>query len=109
MLRNYFTVALRLMRKQKVYSFINIAGLAVSMACALLIVLWVLDELGFDKFNTNLLDVYRVTCVGKSYSGFSSPAPFAPAVAAEIPEVVEAARVRDNPRLIFKLGDRAFY
>jgi len=109
MLRNYLTIALRIMRKQKVYSFINIAGLAVSMACALLIVFWVRDELSFDRFNKNLLDVYRVTALGKIYSGFSSPAPFAPAVAAEIPEVVEAVRVGRNPRFIFRQGDYAFY
>jgi len=109
MLRNYLIIALRLMRKQKVYSFINIAGLAVSMACALLIVLWVRDELGFDKFNEKIRDVYRVTCAGKAYTGFSSPAPFAPAVAAGVPEIVAAARVQRNPRLIFRLGERAYY
>jgi putative ABC transport system permease protein len=106
---NYLKVALRLMRKHKVYSFINIAGLAISMACALLIVFWVRDELSYDTFNTNLDDLYRVTCVGEVSSGFASPAPFAPAVAAEIPEVVAAARVARNPRLVFRHGERAFY
>ena len=109
MFRNYLKVALRLMRKQKVYSFINIAGLAISMACALLIVFWVRDELGYDRFNKNLKDIYRVTCLGRVYTGFSSPAPFAPAVAEEIPEVVEAARVARNPRFAFRFGERAFY
>ncbi len=109
MFRNYLKVALRLMRKHKVYAFINVMGLAVSMACSLLIVFWVRDELSFDKFNRNLKEIYRVTCVGKVFSGFSSPAPFAPAVAAEIPEVVEAARVARNPRLVFRQGERAFY
>ncbi len=109
MFRNYLKVALRLMRRHKVFSFINVFGLAISMACALLIVIWVRDELGFDKFNRNLGDIYRVTCVGKEYAGFSSPAPFAPAVAQEIPEVVAAARVQKNPKLVFRHGERAFY
>ena len=109
MFRNYLKVALRLMRKHEVYTFINITGLAVSMACSLLIVFWVRDETSFDKFNKNLKEIYRVTCLGKVFTGFSSPAPFAPAVAAEIPEVVEAARVARNPRLVFRQGERAFY
>jgi putative ABC transport system permease protein len=109
MFRNYLKVALRLMRRHKVYSFINVAGLAVSMACALLIVLWVRNELSYDKFNNNLKDIYRVTCVSRTISGFGSPAPFAPAVAGEIPEVVEAARVARNPRLVFRHGEHAFY
>ena len=77
MIRNYLVIALRLIRRHKVYSFINVAGLAVSMACALLIVFWVRDELSYDKFNVDLDRLYRVTCVGEVYSGFSSPAPFA--------------------------------
>jgi len=109
MFRNYFKVALRLIRKHKVYSFINVTGLAISMACALLIVLWVRNELSYDKFNKNLEDIYRVTCIGPLYSGFSSPAPFAPAVAEEIPEVVEVARVGRNPQFVFRHGENAFY
>jgi putative ABC transport system permease protein len=109
MLRNYFIIAIRLIRRHKIYSFINVAGLAVSMACALLIIFWVSDELSFDKFNARLDRLYRVTCVGEIYSGFSSPAPFAPAVASEVPEVAAAARVGRNPRLVFRHGERAFY
>jgi len=109
MFRNYLKVALRLMRKHKAYSLINVAGLAISMACALLIVFWVRDELSYDQFNKNLKDIYRVTCLGREFTGFSSPAPFAPAVAEEIPEVVAAARVARNPRLVFRAGERAFY
>ena len=109
MFRNYLKVAFRLMRKQKAYTFINIAGLAVSMACALLVVFWVRDELSYDKFNKNIKDIYRVTTVSPAFSAFCSPAPFAPAVAAEIPEVAAAARVGRNPRLVFRHQDRAFY
>jgi putative ABC transport system permease protein len=109
MFRNYLKVALRLMRKHKVYSFINVAGLAISMAGALLIIIWVRDELSYDKFNKNLKDICRVTCIGKAYSGFSSPAPFAPAAAEEIPEVVASARVQKNPKLVFRHGERALY
>ena len=109
MFGNHMKVALRLIRRHKVYSFINVAGLAVSMACALLIVFWVRDELSYDRFNANLDRLYRVTCIGEIFSGFASPAPFAPAVVAEVPEVAAAARVARNPRLVFRNGERVFY
>ena len=51
MFNNYFKVAFRNLRKYKGYSFINISGLAVGIACFILIILWVQDELGFDKFH----------------------------------------------------------
>jgi len=110
MFKNYLKIAWRHMRRQKAFSIINIAGLAISMASALLIVLWVRDELSYDKFHLHKNDIYRITAVGKEFSGFSSPAPFAPAIAAEIPEVVEAARIsRIFGRVYLKAGKRAFY
>jgi ribosomal protein L37E len=51
MFKNYFKIALRIIRQHKEYSFINIAGLALGIACCLLILVWVQDELSFDKFN----------------------------------------------------------
>lgn len=53
MLKNYFKIAWRNLQKNKVYSFINIGGLAVGMGVALLIALWVYDELSFDKYHPN--------------------------------------------------------
>src|ERR1700733_3794643 len=53
MIKNYFKVAWRNLRKNKVSSFINIGGLAVGMAVALLIGLWIYDELSFDKYHKN--------------------------------------------------------
>ena len=51
MFKNYFTVALRNMLKFKVYSFINISGLVIGLATCILILLYVQDELGYDKFH----------------------------------------------------------
>ena len=53
MLKNYFKTAWRNLKKNKMYSFINIGGLAVGMAVAMLIGLWVWDELSFDKYHKN--------------------------------------------------------
>ncbi|MGH7598069.1 MAG: ABC transporter permease, partial [bacterium] len=60
MLKNYLKIALRHLQRQKVYSFINLAGLAIGMACAILILLWVQDELSFDRFHNNAKNIYRV-------------------------------------------------
>ena len=110
MFKNYLKIAWRHMSRQRAYSVINIAGLAISMTCALLIVFWVRDELSYDKFHVNKNDIYRVTAVGKDLAFFGTPAPFAPAVTAEIPEVIESARVgRIFGRVFLRAGERAFY
>ena len=60
MIKNYLKTALRVLKKHKGYSFINIAGLAVGIACCVLILLWVQDELRFDKFHENYRDIHRI-------------------------------------------------
>lgn len=60
MLKNYFKIALRNLTKQKGYSFINIAGLATGMAVALLIGLWIWDELSYDKYHENYSRIAQV-------------------------------------------------
>jgi putative ABC transport system permease protein len=54
MIKNYLKVALRNFIKNKSYSFINISGLAIGMACCMLITLWVQDELSYERFNKNI-------------------------------------------------------
>ncbi|MFA9452419.1 MAG: ABC transporter permease [Candidatus Aminicenantaceae bacterium] len=109
MFGNYAKLAYRHMLRQKGYSFINIAGLAIGMACTILILFWVRDELSFDRFHAHKQDLYRVTCIGTETSFFGSPAPFAPAIITEIPEVEDAVRVMRAPRFVFKRGEKAFY
>ncbi len=60
MLRNYITIAIRNLTKNSVYSFINIVGLAVGIACSLLIFLWVGDEVGYDRFHANYDRLHQV-------------------------------------------------
>ena len=60
MLKNYLVVALRNLLRQKGYSFINIVGLAVGIACCLVVFLYVLDELSYDQFHEELEHLYRV-------------------------------------------------
>ena len=60
MIRNYLKIAIRNLWKNKTFSFINIAGLAIGLTCFLLIALYVLDELCFDKYNANADRTYRI-------------------------------------------------
>src|SRR5215207_7112618 len=61
MIKNYFKTALRNIARHKLFSGLNIIGLATGMACSILIMLWVQDELSFDKFNNKPDHIFRVT------------------------------------------------
>jgi putative ABC transport system permease protein len=60
MIKNYFTIAWRNLSRYKTYSIINIAGLSIGLACAMLILLYVKDEVSFDKFHSNVGNIYRI-------------------------------------------------
>ncbi len=66
MFKSYMKIAVRNFRKQKVYSFINISGLAVGMACCILIFLFVQEEFSYDRFHKNADRIYRVTSHAKT-------------------------------------------
>jgi putative ABC transport system permease protein len=60
MFKNYLTVALRNLLRNKIYAFINIAGLSIGLACAMLIILYVKDEVSYDRFHKNVNNIYRI-------------------------------------------------
>ncbi|MGN6530414.1 MAG: ABC transporter permease, partial [Ginsengibacter sp.] len=60
MFKNYFKTALRNLQRNKVYSFINIAGLSLGLACAMLIILYVKDEVSYDRFHHNVNHIFRI-------------------------------------------------
>lgn len=60
MIHNYFKIAFRNLARNKVYSLINIAGLNIGLACAILIMLYVKDEVSFDRFHKNVNNIYRI-------------------------------------------------
>jgi putative ABC transport system permease protein len=109
MFKSYLKLAYRHMKRQKVYSFINIAGLTLGMTCTILILLWIQGELSFDRFHEKKQDIYRVVSIGTETSFFGTPSPFAPAVLEEVPELVNAVRVLKAPRFVFKYQNNAFY
>lgn len=84
MLKNYFIIAIRNITKNAVYSFINIFGLSIGLACTILILLWVKDEVSYDKFHGNLKNLHQVwingTFDGTVNSFTSVPLPTAQAI-----------------------------
>ena len=63
MFKNYFKIAFRNIQRNKIYSFINIAGLSLGLACAMLIILYVKDEVSFDRFHKNGNNIYRIASI----------------------------------------------
>ncbi|WP_207491514.1 ABC transporter permease [Aridibaculum aurantiacum] len=61
MLKNYLTIAIRILRKNKLYAFVNIAGLSIGIACCLLIGMYIWHEVSYDRFHANADRIARVT------------------------------------------------
>ena len=117
MLKNYIKTTLRHMKRNKVYSFINIAGLAVGLACFVLILLFVRFELSFDDFHENGEQIYRFykkrEVAGLSYMGNSyfmtTPAILAPTLKETFPEVVNAMRLNEAENMLLTNEGKQFY
>jgi len=113
MLRNYLKVLLRKMRRQKGYTVINVAGLAIGLAAATFILLWVRDEQSYDRFHRNADRIYRATQVFH-YGTYhleqtQTPAVLAPSLKDECPDVELVTRVRGyRDEQIVKAGNRKF-
>ena len=97
MLKNYFKIALRHLRKSRTYSFINITGLSAGLAVSILLLLWVNDELSYDRFNVHASNLYRLSPkFGDATIWDNTPAPIAVYAKKEVPEVENACRVTEN-------------
>ncbi len=99
MFRNYLKIAFRNLIRNKATSLINIAGLAIGITCCMLILLWVRDELSYDRFHENANKIYRVTqhdynSNGDYFPVAVTPWPLAAALKNDYPEVIESARLR---------------
>jgi predicted permease len=111
MLKNYIKTTLRSLFKNKVYSFLNIAGLAMGIACASLIFLWVQDEVTFNHNFSKREQLYRVMengfTNGAISTGVSAPSPLGVAMKAEIPGIQNTMRKSWNMGQLFVLGDKS--
>lgn len=106
MLRNYFKIAVRNLARNKVFSFINIAGLSLGLTCCMLIVLYTKDEVSFDRFHRNKDQLYRVMVTsldGDDTRTFGSTnAIHGPTFKQDIPEIREVIRAQSNSFVVKK-------
>jgi len=114
MIKNYFKTAFRNLWKNRTYSFLNVFGLAVGIACAGLIFLLVEDELSYDHFNEKKDQLYFVRENFKIDNGIrtlsSTPGLLGPAIQTEIPGIANACRTSEGTTTsLFTIGDRSMY
>jgi putative ABC transport system permease protein len=109
MIKNYFKVAFRNLYRNKGFSVINISGLAVGMASAILILLWIQNEISYDRFFKNTDRIYmmynRDKFDGELQTWNSTPTPMAAALKRDYPEVEDAVRFR-NVTFLTSVGDK---
>ena len=96
MIKNYTKITFRNLKRYKFYSFINISGLAIGIACCLIIFLWVQNELGYDRFHKNAGDLYRIVQEspqgGKVFHINVTPSALGPLLKERYPEIADSAR-----------------
>ncbi len=113
MLKNYFKIALRNLGKHKGFSFINIAGLAIGIACCIFILLYVKNELNYDRFNEQADRIFRINTdfieQGESQRFEVTSAPIGPTLKQDYPEVVDEARLSRRDRVLIKSDNKSFY
>ena len=113
MFRNYLISTFRNLRKNKLHSFINIAGLAIGLACVILILLVMRYELSYDSFNQNKGRIFRVVLDSIKDDGPFHMAPtmlpLAPALRRDFPEVECAARISQRSSILVRAGESRYY
>ena len=114
MFKNYFKIALRNVLKNKVYSFINIIGLAIGLAGFILISILIKNELGYENFNKKIDRIYRVVEI-QNQNGIGklnvavTMGPLSPALKNYFPEIESSARLKPMPSVFCKIGSESFY
>lgn len=108
MLKTYFKIAYRNLIRHKAYSIINISGLAIGMAASILILLWVQNELSYDRFHKNAEQIYRITCNASGFKAAVNPAAMPAGLKAQMPEIKNTVRLSHLSTNLFEVGNRKF-
>ncbi|MCB0847083.1 MAG: ABC transporter permease, partial [Bacteroidetes bacterium] len=112
MLRNFITTALRNLKRQIGYTFLNILGLTLGISCSLFIIIYLTHELSFDVHHENADRIFRVSSElnepDNSFRWASGQRPLAPALKADYPEVEEFCRIADIGQQVFEYEDQKF-
>jgi putative ABC transport system permease protein len=113
MLKNLFKIAIRSILKDKTYSGINILGLTIGITCSLFLLMYILDELSYDKYHKNAENIYRVVSNIKepdnAFTWAVAQNPLADELQDNYPEVKNAVRFYGMSRNMYKNGDKQFY
>jgi putative ABC transport system permease protein len=109
MFRSYFLMAFRDIRRNALYASIKVFGLAVGMACAILIMLFIRDELSYDRYHENADRIFRLTMTrdleGRQFRSIMSSGDTGPQLVAEYPEVLDAVRVDMHRWFVVEHGE----
>lgn len=112
MIKNFFKIALRNLWRDKFFSLLNVSGLAIGIACCLLIMTYVNYELSFDKHFDNSENIYRVVIEGRfngrDFTGVQLPSPAGPTFREQIPGVSERLRFRNAGNWVVKYDEKVF-
>ena len=113
MFKNYLKICLRVLRKNKAYSLINLGGLAIGMACCLLMLLYIRDELSYDQFHENADHIYRVIAESgreddRVFDSANTSFPIAPKLKEVFPEVLDAIRFREGFQGVVSYNEKSF-
>ncbi len=113
MLKNYLKITFRNFKRQRGYSFITLTGLALGMACCLLIIIYIQHELSYDRFHTNADHIYRIVMDASIGStNLKVPItnnPLSPTLVSDYPEVIASTRIRKISKILVKYEDNQFY
>lgn len=114
MLKNYLKIALRNLGRKRLYSFLNITGLAIGFACSLLVLFYIQDELSFDRFHENSGQIYRLNTdlatSERTVLASVSASALAPMLRDTYPEINECVRFSSyEDKKIIQFGDKVFY
>src|SRR6187551_2397805 len=109
-MKTFLKTTIRNLWKNKGYSFLNIFGLSIGIACAALIFLWVEDELNYNDYYSNQENLYKIkdhqTYDGTTFTFDATPGPLAAGVKTEIPGIKNTARYTFGNQLLFSVGDK---
>jgi hypothetical protein len=108
MFKNYLKVAFRNIVRHKAFSLINIAGLAIGMSCSIFILLWVQNELSYDRFHEHADQIYRITGDAGDFKAAVNTVPMPPALKEKFPIVKDFVRLSHPVTSVFEVGANKF-
>ena len=109
MVDNYFKTAWRSLSKNKTFTTLNVTGLSIGLACSLLIALYVVDELSYDRFNTHADHIYRIGEQVRfgdfNYNGAEVPGIMGPTFARNFKQIEQYTRFKISPGVVIRKGN----